>query len=486
MIATTRVLACLMAAALVAGAARSAHAESALVAAARRGDAVSVRTALAERVDPNLAEADGTTALHWAAYHNHLEVARLLIAAKANPQAANRYGVRPLSLASQQGHAAMIALLVRSGADPNTTLAEGETALMSAARSGVVEAVQALVEGGADVNARESWRAQTALMWAAAEGHAPVIRLLVASGADTKARSKLGFTPLLFAAREGHIEAVRTLLDVGSSLDEMLSVNSRQSAGGVDEGKAEPDLDAFLLAAANAHYELAAYLMDRGASARVAPRGWTALHQISWTRKTGEAGGNDPPPEGSGRMGSLEFVRALVAHGADVNAKVTSRGLPVGSSGLDFRGATPFLLAARTADVELMKLLLELGADPLARTTAGTTPLMVAAGLGAALPGEEPGTEAESLEAVALMLKLGDDINAVDASGNTAMHGAAYKHFPAMARYLAGHGARVDIWNRPNKAGHTPLAIAAGIQRGMNFVFSPETEAAIQSLLPAR
>jgi ankyrin repeat protein len=223
--------------------------------------------------------------------------------------------------------------------------------------------------------------------------------------------------------------------------------------------------------------------LDRGANPNAAPRGWTALHLASWLRKMGEAGSNDPPPQGSGNMTSLEFVEKLVAHGADVNAKVTSRRLPVGSSQLNFVGATPFFLAARTADLQLMRLLIDLGADPNVATADGTTALMAAAGVGSALPGEEPGTESEALEAVKTTLALGADVNTVDATGNTAMHGAAYKHLPAVVQLLDAAGAKVEIWNRPNKDGFTPLQIAAGIQRGMNFVFSLETAAAIRRLL---
>jgi ankyrin repeat protein len=311
-----------------------------------------------------------------------------------------------------------------------------------------------------------------------------VIRTLVKAGADLKVRSKSGFTPLLFAAREGHIKAVAALLEMGSRLDESLAVSSAESAGGVAREQKEANLNAFLLAAGNAHFELAAFLLDKGADPNVAPRGWTALHQVTWVRKMGEAGSNDPPPQGSGRMTSLEFVKTLVARGASVNAKVTTRRLPVGASRLNFTGATPFFLAARTADVELMRLLLELGADPRMATTTGTTPLMAAAGVGSSLPGEEPGTEAEAVEAVKLTLSLGADLNTVDSGGDTAMHGAAYKHLPLVVQFLGEAGAKVEIWNRPNKDGVTPLKIADGIQRGMNFVFSTETSAALRKLLP--
>jgi ankyrin repeat protein len=457
-----------------------------LVDAARSGDRAAIRALLQKRPGAdsvNAPDVDGTTALHWAAYRNDVEIAELLIRAGANPRAANRYKVEPLLLACVNPHAGLVELLLKAGADANTMGVDGETALMTAARAGSVENVKALVAHGADVNGRERGRNQTALMWAAAEGHANVVKALVEMGADVKAASRSGFTALLFAAREGQIGAARALLDAGASVDESLSVNSNESAGGVALGQKEANLNAFLLASGNAHFELAAFLLDKGANPNHAPRGWTALHQVSWVRKMGEAGSNDPPPQGSGSMGGLEFVRKLVAAGADVNARVTVRRLPVGSSGLNFNGATPFFLAARTADVELMRLLHELGADPLAATGDRTTPLMAAAGVGASLPGEEPGTEAEALQAVKMTLELGGDLNAIDANGNTAMHGAAYKHLPRVAKSLGDAGARVEVWNQKNKAGHTPLDIAAGIQRGMNFVYSLETEAVLRELL---
>jgi uncharacterized protein len=454
-----------------------------LIAAAREGNVQAVRVAIAAGGNVRASGADGTTPLHWAAYRGDDEMARVLLEKGASADAANRYGIRPLSLACAAGNVVLIQRLLTAGADPNTKQPDGETALMTAARTGVVEAVKLLAVRGADVNAVEPARRQTALMWAAAEGHAGVVRTLIEAGASVKARSQSSFTPLLFAAREGRIEAARALLDGGATLDESLSVNSRETAGGVAQGQQESSLDVFMLAASNAHFELASFFLDRGANPNDAPRGWTALHMISWVRKMGNAGSNDPPPDGSGNVGSLEFVRKLVAAGANVNARVTSRRLPVGASELTFTGATPFFLAARTADVELMRLLKDLGADTQMPTDLHTTPLLAAAGVGAALPGEEPGTEAEALQALKLLLDLGADVNAVDDRGNSAMHGAAYKHLPQVARYLSERGARADVWNAQNANGHTPLDIAAGIQRGMNFVFSAETEAAIRSAL---
>jgi ankyrin repeat protein len=456
-------------------------AEVRLVEAVKAADRAAIRRLLTERVDVNAPEADGTTALHWAADGDNLDLVELLIRAGANPKAANRYGVTPLWLACTNGNAAAVVLLLKAGADPNTVLPEGETVLMTAARTGRVDAVKALVEAGAAVNTKEGWHGQTALMWAAAEGHPAVIQALVEHGADINARSNGGFTALLFAAREGHIGAVRTLLDAGANLSDSLPVRSRVSSTETVP-TSQTGLNAFLLAAANAHYELASWLLDRGADPNAAPQGWTALHQVSWVRKAGISGSNNPAPEGSGSMSSLDFVRKLVAKGAALNARVTKKP-GMGVTTLNAMGATPFLLAARTADGELMRLLAQLGADPLLPNEDKTTPLMVAAGVGTQAPGEDPGTEPEVLDAVTLALQLGNDLNAVDINGETVMHGAAYKHVPSVVRFLAAKGARVEVWNQPNAKGWTPLKIAEGVQRGMNIVSSPQTAATIRDVM---
>ncbi len=453
-----------------------------LTEAVKRADREAVRDLLRTPSAVDLAEPDGTTPLHWAAHGSDVSIADMLIRAGAEVGAANRYGVRPLSLACINGHVAMIERLLKAGADPNTAQPQGETALMTAARTGNVEAVKLLLAHGANVNAKENWRGQTALMWAAAEGHVDVVRTLVERGADIGARSNGGFTPLLFAVREGRIAAATALLDLGASLNESLPGEARRAAAAGDSAPPEEGLNAFLLAAANAHYELAALLLERGADPNAAPKGWTALHQLSWVRKMGNAGSNNPPPEGSGRMDSLEFTRRLVKHGAQVNARVTRRP-PAGITRLNMIGGTPFLLAARTADAELMQVLVDLGADPLLPNDEGTTPLMVAAGIGTSAPGEDPGTEPEVLEATALALKLGGDLNAVDKNGETAMHGAATKHVPSVVRFLADSGADIAVWDRPNRDGHTPLKITEGIHRGMNIISSPATAAAIRDVM---
>lgn len=439
---------------------------------------------LVKEADLNGRSADSSTALHWAAYLDNLEAARLLIEQGGNVNAANRYGVTPLMLACGNGSAAMVELLLKAGADPNSALPEGETALMTAARTGKLDAVKILLAHGADVNRTEGWRGQSALMWAAAEGHAPVVKALIEAGADLRARSKAGFTAFLFAVREGRLEAAQALLKAGADVNETLpALRRRQTGANPYAPPSGGGNSALHLAVANAHFELAAMLLDAGADPNAAGPGWTPLHVITWVRKPGE-GSNDPAPPGSGNLSSLDLVRKLAAKGADLNARMTRR-TSAGLSALNMKGATPFLMAARTADAELMRLLAELGADPLLPNEDNSTPLMVAAGLGARSPGEDAGTEEEVLEAVQVALDLGNDINAVDNNGETAMHGAAYKHLPSVVRFLAERGARIDVWNRKNKSGWTPLRIAEGVHRTGNFRSSAPTAAAIREIMIA-
>lgn len=461
----------------------AAPAPPALVEAVKKGDSAAVRKLIKERVDVNAGEVDGTTPLHWAARTNDVATAELLVRAGANVKAANRYQVQPLSVAAMNGNAAMMKLLLDAGADANTALPGGETALMATARTGSVEGVKLLLARGADVNAKESGRGQTALMWAASEGHSEVVRVLLESGADVKARSAGGFTPFLFAVREGRLEIAKRLLASGADLGDAVPTDNRPRPAGTGGGR-PTGLNAFLLAIANAHYELALMLVDSGADPNMAPQGWTALHQVTGVRKVGLYGSNDPAPEGSGKIDSLEFVRQLVARGADVNARAKRRP-PLGTTQLNTVGATPFLLAARTADTALMRELVKLGADPLMPNADGTTPLLVAAGVGTNSPPEDPGTESEVVEAVKIALELGNDINAVDKNNETAMHGAAYKQIPGAVRLLAESGAKVEIWNRKNRKGWTPLQITKGVHRGMNIQKSPATEAAVRDVMIA-
>jgi ankyrin repeat protein len=449
--------------------------------AAKRKDRASVKALLAKHADVNAALPDGATALHWAANQDDLEVVEMLLRAGANAKAVNRYGVTPLSLACTNGNGAIVEALLKAGADPNTMLPGGETVLMTASRTGKVAAMKPLLARGAQVDATA--HGQTALMWAAAEGNVEAVETLIHAGADIHARVSSGFTPLLFAVRQGRIGVTQALLKAGVDVNETVQTN--QGTGPkIASGAGAPKVgtSALILAVANAHFELAAKLLDAGADPNASGPGYTALHMVTQVRKPG-GGDNDPAPQGSGNMTSLELVKKLVDHGANLNARMTKR-VNFGLTGLNTVGATPFFLAAKTADAELMRTLAKLGADPLIPNADHSTPLMAAAGLGTRSPGEDAGTPGEVVEAMQVALDLGADLNAVDDKGETAMHGAAYKNQPEAVQFLAAKGAKIEVWNQENKHGWTPLTIARGYRFG-NFKPSPETVAELVTVMKA-
>jgi uncharacterized protein len=461
--------------------ARAAGPDARLADAAEKMDRAKVLALLKQRLDVDAPQADGMTALHWAVYHDDAEMATQLIRAGASVKAANRYGVTPLSLACTTGNSALVDLLLKSGADPIVALPGGETPLMTAARTGSLASVKALLAHGVPVDAKDAARGQTALMWAAAEGHTEVVRALIDAGADIHARVPTGFTPFLFAVREGRLDVARLLLKAGVDVNETIQVE-----GGRRRGYGGPapraGSSALLLAVMNAHFELAAALLDAGANPNADLTGYTPLHALTVVRDPG-VGDNDPAPEGSGKMTSLELAKQLVAHGANLNARMT-RKVNLNNTRLNELGATPFMLAALTADAELLKALAAWGADPSLTNVDNSTPLMVAAGLATRSPGEDAGTEPQVIEALEVLLSLGADINAVDNNGETAMHAAAYKNLPKVVKFLASKGETIDLWNRPNKFGWTPLAIAVGYRFG-NFKPNAETEAAIRDVMIA-
>jgi ankyrin repeat protein len=456
-------------------------AESAALAdAAEHRDWASVRTLVQKgAADVNTAQADGTTALHWAVFHDEADAVRLLLRSRATVNAVNRYGVPPLALASTNGNAPIVALLLEAGADANATMKGDETVLMLAARSGNVEAVKALIAHGAKVDARER-RGQTALMWAAAEGHTAVVHALIDAGANPKATVDSGFTPFFFAVREGHLEVGRALLAAGIDVNAML-----RSQGGTT-----PGVSPLILAVQNGHFDLALALVDAGANPNDLRTGFAPLHLVPWVRRPDNSDISDPaPPTGSGHLSSLQFVREMVKRGADVNVRAPKDAprQPNTSSKVETEGATPFLFAADRSDLPLMRLLLELGADPLLANFNNTTPLMAAAGVGTGEPAEEAGEENEALEAVKMLLDLGADINAVNNDGETVMHGAAHNIYPLVLQLLADRGADPKVWSKPNKYGRTPLFIAEGFVNpgGLPRPDAPTLQAVTKLMLTA-
>jgi ankyrin repeat protein len=466
----------------------------------------------------NSSRGDGSTPLHWAVYRDELQNAEALLRAGADAKAVTKYGVTPLSLACTNGNAAMIELLLKAGADPNAALPGGETALMTAARTGNPDAVLALVHHGANVNAKEPSRGQTALMWAAAEGHAAAVKVLLENGADMHARSQgaagrggrnnnpaatagagavatpatpaatpeegktaivpptaapstagrggrganSDFTPFLFAVRGGHIDTVKVLLAAGADPNEALADGT----------------SALIVATTNARYELGALLIDKGANVNWDAQGWTALHQVAWTRRPNIH--KTPAAVPSGNMDSLTFVKYLIAHGANPNARETKEPRDGNLGKLRRIGATPYLLAAKSADTELMRCLMVNGADATLMTAEHITPLEVAAGVGVYRVSESPGSNEDAFEAVKLAYELGSrDINWVDDNGNTAMHGAALRGSNAIVQFLFDKGAKLDV---TNKIGWTPLTIAEGIFYPDVFKTEVQTEALLLKL----
>jgi ankyrin repeat protein len=449
-----------------------------LIEAVRSGQPSLAMTLVAD-VDVNATQADGATALHWAAYFDDQMLATRLVAAGADAGAANDLGATPLSLACENGSAAMVALLVNAGADPSAALGTGESVLMSCARTGNTEAVGALLAAGADVEAREQTEDQTALMWAVAQGHADVVRLLIDHGADVTARSRErrqvisrrlqselkygelgrnygtdaeetrvgGFTPLLFAARHGDVESARLLLEAGAD------VNDRAPDGA----------SALVVAVHGDHRALSRFLLEQGANPDSAAAGYTALHAAVLT-------------------GDQVVVEALLAHGARPDAQVTlatkvTRNGQVLMIGEHLLGATPFALAAKFTEVEIMRVLAAAGADARLPLKNGWTPLMLAAGASwryavwdrrdralAKSPAFQAQLydEASTLVAVTLVVDLGVDVNAVDVDGSTALHHIVDKGFDAVVRRLVERGADLAAMN---SRGQTPLSI---VERGGN------------------
>ena len=432
---------------------------------------------------------DGTSALHWAAHSNDLETVQLLLRAGANAKAASRYGVTPLSEAATYGSAALVEALLKAGADANTLTTErGETVLMTASRAGNAEAVKVLLEHGADANAKESFRGQTSLMWAAAENHPDVVKLLLAHGADPKVRSsdrdttppKLmagtpaapisrgGLTALVFAARQGSIEAAKALLEAGAE---------------INEGDADGN-NPLLIAILNNHDELAQMLIDKGADVNAANKDgrsplFTAVdaHDVDWSDR--------PLVKETDKVSSLDVIKSLVDHKANVNAQLTAasiikkaaqdnadRTLSIGATAFHARGEKR--RCGSDAAIARSRRRSE------ARQQRRRDRFDGSCGTGL-YRCESRSTEPQALEAVKLCVSLGLDVNAATDKGETALHGAARRGANTIIQYLADNGGKI---NAANKQGLTRLRSRHGQGRrrcrtpaseGSNGGADPET-----------
>jgi ankyrin repeat protein len=517
--------------------------------AAMDGNRPAVAALVQQKADVNTPQPDGSTAIQWAAYRNDLQMADILIAAGADVKARSREGATAMYLASINGSALMIEKLLKAGADPNERGPEDETPLMLAARNGNLDAIRLLLDHGAQIDATEDLRGTTALMWAAEQGHSDAVKLLIQHGANLAAASKPdtrnsrnnlapsvaerlnqdkrfgarrpppgqggaggasnteaffsffdrpvpvdggGLTPLIYAARQDCLECAKVLVESGAN------VNQRTKYGWT----------ALLTATQNRHYRLAAYLLDHGADSNIPNKGgWTALYLATDNRNI-EAGDY---PVRAPDMDHLDFIKLLLAHHANVNARICGvKSTPnqcVGDSTetrtnftmqwLFEDGATPFLRAAQSGDVELMKLLLEHGANPKIYTAHDVTPLAVAAGIGWVEGVTFEWGEKENLEAVKMCLDLGIDPNVQDDEGRTALHGAAHKGRPEVIQLLADHGAKLDVHDKGSRdsingamLGHTwiPLDWARGLVRVgvQSAIPHPEAADLLVKLMKAR
>ena len=435
-----------------------------LMRAVKDRDVDAVRALIAARppVDVNATAGDGATALHWAVHRDDLAMVDLLIRAGARANVADDLGTRPLHLACINRSGAMVERLLAAGADPNAALTNGETALMTCARAGDARAVQALIARGAAVNATEREHRQTALMWAVAQRHPDVVQRLVDAHADVRARSLVypqtvvneqtqragreelnytvqrgGATPLLFAARVGDRESARILVKAGAD------VNDTQPDG----------LSALVLAAHSGHGDVAALLLEHGADANAFGSGYSALHAAIL-------------------RSDLALVKTLVAHGADPNARV-AKGTPLRRDTTDWNlpaplvGITPYLLAAKFLEPEIMPVLVAAGADPHQTLPNGADAVMLAAGMGSSRNASRRGIETIDFgkveperrvrETVAAAVDLQGDVTAASQSGDTALHVAAALGHDSVVQLLVERGAGVGIKNR---RGITPLAAA--------------------------
>src|SRR5687767_12070999 len=471
-----------------------------LVEAAKANDRAAAVALIEKRVDVNVPEADGTTALHWAAHNGDVELVQRLIRAGANVRAVNDYGATPMSEAAVLADPRLLAALLEAGANVESPNADGQTALMLVARTSRVDAAQLLLKHGANVNAVEKWRGQTALIWAAAQSQPAMVRALIAAGADVNARATVnnwarqvtaepraiyrpagGLTPLLYAAREGCLDCAAALVE-----------------GGADVNLPDPEnISPLLMAVINMRFDAAVELIQRGAHPNHIDFWGRAPLYAAVDLNTIPRGGRPDRPV-LDRATALKVIERLLEAGANPNAQLKlappfrNVGNDRGLDGLLTTGTTPLLRAAKALDVPAIRVLLEQGADLKLTSSRGITPIMAAAGMGS-VDADTRGfylsedVEQRSIESLTLLLKAGGDINAKDPRGLTPLHEAARWGWNDVVQFLVDNGA--DLTAKDNR-GNTPvdsaLGKAGGNSRGGQRIDVHEDTAALLKKLMAQ
>jgi uncharacterized protein len=497
-----------------------------IVDAMARQNREAVRALMKQGANVNSRAADGTTALHWAAHWDDLDAAAFLLKAGATIDATDDHGVTPLSLAAENASVRMVDALLKAGANPNVAQESGMTPLLDAINVGKPELAKLLIARGANVNAATTKTKLTPLMWAIGDGHPEIATMLLEAGANVQAVTTDGFSALTFAARAGNVEIGKLLLARGLPVNET----------GTDRVHALP------YAALSGQDAFALFLLEQGADPNATLSGVTALHAASgaaaqfvadWQRMRsggvglgGASAFNVFGVGGGGRgAGRVPLIRALIDKGARVNEPVTTSAMAQSYIGRptkgafesfscgtgDFRGATPLWLAAFNANggggtldfsggdnssataavpppqwgtpaTAVIEALLAAGADLTLTSDDGTTPLMVAAGLGRCTfnPNINRGSRSPSAEAaVTVLLDSGADINAVNEGDFTALHGAAYRGLNEVIKILVDRGANI---NARDYRGRTAFRIAEGSKQSFQFQAYSDTAAFIKSL----
>ena len=503
-------------------AASAAAAQTSVADAVMNRDVAGLRALLQKKADVNAPQIDGSTALHWAVYHDNLQAADLLIAAGANPKAVTREGVTPLAMATQFGSVAMVERLLKAGADPKELGPNGETMLMFAARNGNPRLVELFVEAGVDINAAEKLRQTTALMWAAAQHHPGAVKALLEAGANPGAKSGGAGLPRNYMANRVNQKSVleaqerrKRAAAAGRTYDEQLAIEKAaplrpafdqvqqpppqdddsevvvaglvgsgggglaalhlaaregdiESAKALLDGKADVNQlteygwTPLLTAINNRNYALASMLLDRGADPNIANKGaWTPLYIATDNRNI--EGGDYPVPRPD--LDHLEIITKLLDKGANPNARVKDDTLTRTIFTMQWffeNGATAFARAAQSSDTALMKLLLKYGADPRLATANGDTAMTLAGGIGWVEGVTYERSREENVEALRMLLDLGLDPNTANAEGRTALMGAALKGRNEAILLLVERGAKLDLHDHGSRDTDKIGSAAAG------------------------